>query len=400
MQLLGLIAFLWILGTALIWPLLPFQALAFGATPLLVTLLFATDTAVAMVCAPTFGRISDKLGRRPAIVAGLIFGAVSLLYFAIADSLFDLFLSRALGGLSIAALPALQAALSDITSRERRIFGFSTFHGAYASAFVVGPLLTWQALELFGLSAGWIGLLAAAIATAACGLSLLHGEAARAVETSTAAASSGPTPSGPATDGGWRGLMVPALLVPLAAIFLLSLAHAGWDAILAVWADAALRWGEAEVAIGYAVAGSCAAATQFLVAPRLCERIGEGNCARLAALLAAGALLVLAIGRDGVVCLIALGLLGAAMASASSCLFSLLTQAAPADRQGIALGLAGSVFNLAWLLGPIAAGLGFFATWPGLPFLLGTAACLLGLAALAIPVAVRALRPGAALSEW
>ena len=179
MPLLGLIGFLWILGIALIWPVLPFQALAFGATPLLVTLLFAIDTAVVVLASPLIGRISDRVGRRPVMAAALIVGAVGLLYMATAESLLGLFLARALGGLSLAAVPVLQAALSDITTDERRIVGLSTYSGVYSAAFVFGPLATWQALELFDATLPWIALLAGAVTFLACGLLLVSGDARR-----------------------------------------------------------------------------------------------------------------------------------------------------------------------------------------------------------------------------
>ena len=367
---LGIICFLWLLGVALIWPILPFQALDLGATPLVVTLLFATDTAVAMLASPLLGRLSDRLGRRPTMIAGLLVGAAGYLLLAFAGSLEALFFSRVLGGLSLAAIPALQAALADCTSKERRIHGFSSFNGAYAAAFVVGPLTTWQALELFGVSPMAIALLAGAVTLAAI---LLLAPAARPGELAGEEEES----DADEQQGGWRSFLVPAFVIPVTAVTLLGIAHSGWDAILAVWSEQKLAWSEGDVAIAYAVAGSCAAFSQFFLLPRIAAWRGEGSIATLAAISFAGALVVLAASQGGPATFLALGLFGAAIATANSCLFTWLTQVTDDEHQGAALGLADGLLSMAWLLGPLAAGLAFSERWAGLPFLLGAAFALL-----------------------
>lgn len=367
---LGFICFLWLLGVALIWPILPFQALDLGATPLVVTLLFATDTAVAMVAAPLLGGLSDRWGRRPTMIAGLLVGAAGYLLLAFSGSLAELFASRVLGGLSLAALPALQAALADCTSRERRIHGFSSFNGAYAAAFVVGPLTTWQALELLDVAPAAVALLASAVTLAAI---LLLSQAGPA----TAMAESDEEAEPEDVAGGWRGLLVPGFLVPVVAVAFLGAAHSGWDAILAVWSEHKLAWSESEVAIAYAIAGSCAAFSQFLLVPKLAERRGEVAVALLAASACAAALVVLAASQGGPATFLALGLFGSAVATANSCLFARLTQVVADDRQGAALGLADSVLSMAWLVGPLLAGMAFVDSLAGLPFLLGAGLAML-----------------------
>ncbi len=388
---LGITCFLWLLGVALIWPILPFQALGLGATPLVVTLLFATDTAVAMVASPLLGRLSDRWGRRPTMIAGLIAGAAGYLLLAAADSLTLLFLSRVLGGLSLAAIPALQAALADCTSAERRIHGFSSFNGAYAAAFVVGPLTTWQALELFEVAPAAVALLAAVVTLAAIAvLPLSQSVAAAEPDTQPAEAPSA-----------FRSLLVPRFLLPVAVVALLGVAQSGWDAILAVWSEHLLSWSEREVAIAYAIAGSCAAFSQFFMVPRLAKRRGEVPVAVLAALACSLALASLAASRGGPATYLALGLFGMAVATASSCLFTRLTQVVPDDRQGAALGLADAALSLAWLLGPIMAGLAFAADRPGLPFLLCAALAALAASALLLfrPAAESRQRAAAALER-
>lgn len=384
MSRLGITAFLWILGVALIWPVLPFQALALGATPFVVTLLLATDTAVAVVVGPLLGRASDRSGRGPVIIAGLAVGAAGYALLASAETLTALFLARVLGGLSLAALPALQAGFSDATSTENRISGFSTFNGAYATAFVVGPLVTWMSLQGLGASPTAMALAAAATSLLAIGALLFRARPGKG----------GRAPALGATlqdAAGWRGLLLAPVLLPLAAIVALGTAHSGWDAIVAVWSEQRLAWGEAEVAVGYTVAGACAAVSQFFVVPRACRHKGVVPIAIVATLGAAGALILLALTADGTLALLSLGIFGAAAATANSCLFTRLSQETPAHRQGAALGLATGLLSLAWLIGPVTAGLSFSSTAPGLPFLIGATLCLF--ATVLLTAGVSALRP-------
>lgn len=373
---LTVICFLWLLGVALIWPILPFQALGLGATPLVVGLLFATDTAVAMVAAPLFGRLSDRLGRRPMIIAGLVIGAGGYVILAFATSLPELFLSRILGGLSLASIPALQAALADCTSRERRIDGFSSFHGAHAIAFVVGPLTTWQALEVFEVAPTAIALLAGATVLAAIFF------LSPAEESSSASAADGEGEVATA-EAGWRDFMAPAFIIPVAVVTLLGVSQSGWDAILAVWSEAKLSWDEGNVAIAYAVAGSCAAFSQFFIVPKIAARRGEVSVAILAGSACAVGLAILAVSQGGPMTFLALGLFGTAIATANSCLFARLTQVVADDRQGTALGLADSFLSMAWLVGPLLAGLAF-ESLTALPFLLGAALAALATGVLAL----------------
>src|SRR3546814_14774186 len=84
----------------IVYPFLPFQALSLGATPLQVSLLLVTDTAVILVLAPYWGRLSDQVGRRRVIALALATAPIAYLLLAYADSLALLFAARACAGIS------------------------------------------------------------------------------------------------------------------------------------------------------------------------------------------------------------------------------------------------------------------------------------------------------------
>ena len=76
MPILFLIVFVDLVGFGLIIPLLPFYAERFGASPQVVTILLAIFSLMSMISAPLWGRISDRIGRRPVLMASAMKKAI------------------------------------------------------------------------------------------------------------------------------------------------------------------------------------------------------------------------------------------------------------------------------------------------------------------------------------
>src|SRR3546814_9590634 len=104
-----LVALCYLVGLGIVYPFLPFQALSLGATPLQVSLLLVTDTAVILVLAPYWGRLSDQVGRRRVIALALATAPIAYLLLAYADSLALLFAARACAGISNAVIPVIRS---------------------------------------------------------------------------------------------------------------------------------------------------------------------------------------------------------------------------------------------------------------------------------------------------
>ncbi|HEY9539373.1 MAG TPA: MFS transporter, partial [Kiloniellaceae bacterium] len=136
-----LVALCYLVGLGIVYPFLPFQALSLGATPLQVSLLLVTDTAVILVLAPYWGRLSDQVGRRRVIALALATAPIAYLLLAYADSLALLFAARACAGISNAVIPVIQAVVADRTGERDRVCGMASVNSAYGLAFVIGPLL-------------------------------------------------------------------------------------------------------------------------------------------------------------------------------------------------------------------------------------------------------------------
>src|SRR5512147_3276004 len=110
-----IIVFIDLLGFSLILPLLPYYAEAYGATPIVVGLLVASYAAAQLVGAPLLGRLSDRHGRRPVLIASIFGTFIGFLLLGFARTLAMLFAARILDGLTGGNLSIAQAYITDVT---------------------------------------------------------------------------------------------------------------------------------------------------------------------------------------------------------------------------------------------------------------------------------------------
>src|SRR5215208_764045 len=141
MPVLFLIVFIDLVGFGLVIPLLPFYAERLAASPLLMTLLFATFSLMSMVTAPLWGRLSDQVGRRPVLMASMAAAALAYLWMAFATQLWMLFAARAFAGACAGNIAAAQAYIADVTPPEKRAKGMGMIGAAFGLGFIIGPVL-------------------------------------------------------------------------------------------------------------------------------------------------------------------------------------------------------------------------------------------------------------------
>jgi multidrug resistance protein len=133
--------FLDLVGFGIVLPLLPFYAQNFGATALIVGLLSTSFSLMQFLFAPLWGRISDRIGRRPIILLGLLGSSLSYLIFGLARSLLILFISRICAGIAGANISTAQAYIADSTPPEKRAKGMGLIGAAYGLGFIFGPAI-------------------------------------------------------------------------------------------------------------------------------------------------------------------------------------------------------------------------------------------------------------------
>jgi len=136
------VMFLVMVGFGIIIPVMPFYAEELGASPTELGLLMAVYSFMQLLFAPMWGRVSDRIGRKPVIMIGIFGLAVSFFLMALSSSLWMLFAARIIGGLlSSANMPTVMAYVADITSHEDRGKGMGIIGASIGLGFIFGPAI-------------------------------------------------------------------------------------------------------------------------------------------------------------------------------------------------------------------------------------------------------------------
>ncbi|WP_449538746.1 MFS transporter [Ferdinandcohnia sp. Marseille-Q9671] len=136
------VMFLVYIGFGIIIPVIPFYAEELGASPTELGLLMAVYSLMQFLFAPMWGRISDRIGRKPVMMIGIFGLAVSFFLMALSTELWMLFAARIIGGfLSAANMPTVMAYAADITSEEDRGKGMGVIGASIGLGFVFGPAI-------------------------------------------------------------------------------------------------------------------------------------------------------------------------------------------------------------------------------------------------------------------
>jgi MFS transporter, DHA1 family, tetracycline resistance protein len=130
-----------LIGFGIVLPLLPLYAERFGASVSTVGLLTASYALAQFIFAPIWGRLSDRVGRRPVILLALVGTVAASLTMGLADALWLLFLARVVDGISGASYAAAQAYIADVTTPEERAHGMGMIGAAFGLGFILGPAL-------------------------------------------------------------------------------------------------------------------------------------------------------------------------------------------------------------------------------------------------------------------
>jgi MFS transporter, DHA1 family, tetracycline resistance protein len=133
------VVFIDLLGFSLILPLLPYYAETFNASEFTTGLLIASYAAMQLIGAPILGRLSDRIGRRPVLLASVFGTFVGFVLLGFANALWILFASRILDGISGGNLSVAQAYISDVTDAKNRAKGLGMIGAAFGLGFIIGP---------------------------------------------------------------------------------------------------------------------------------------------------------------------------------------------------------------------------------------------------------------------
>lgn len=350
MLVLLLVVFVNLVGFGVLMPILPFYAQAFHAPAWQVTWMFAAFSIGNFFAEPIWGRLSDRIGRRPILLGTIFCSGLGFVGLAFAPSLWVALLIRLASGLTTGNLSTIQSYIADITPPRYRAGRIGLLGAAFALGFVAGPALGgWLARPQYGLAGFRVPLLAAG------GLSMLAalGVAVFVRESRTRGRAAGAAPSlSLLAEARRHPVLGRALIVTL----LYTSAFAAAESTFGLWAQSRFGWGPRQLSLAFASVAVTAALAQGFVTGRLTRRYGE------AAMLAAGlaiisitlALQPLGAGMNRSIVLLALTVFGQALALPN--ISALISRTTSPDRQGAMLGLNMSVGAASRALGPIVGG--------------------------------------------
>ncbi|NTU91054.1 MAG: MFS transporter [Chlorobiaceae bacterium] len=150
-----------LIGFGIVLPLLPTYAKQLGATPTMIGLIAAIYSSMQFIFSPIWGKLSDKIGRRPVMLSSILLAAASYTFFSQAVSIPLLILARALSGIGSANISAAQASITDLTDAKTRSGAMGMLGAAFGIGFIIGPLIGGVLMTNYGIS--MVGIFAAAL---------------------------------------------------------------------------------------------------------------------------------------------------------------------------------------------------------------------------------------------
>ncbi len=129
------------IGFMIVLPLLPFYALKLQASPETIGQLIASFSVAQLISAPIWGRVSDRYGRRPALLIGLSASAAAYVVFGLAHSVWLLFLSRVVQGAGGGTTGVAQAYVADTVDQADRARALGWLSAATSAGVMLGPAI-------------------------------------------------------------------------------------------------------------------------------------------------------------------------------------------------------------------------------------------------------------------
>jgi MFS transporter, DHA1 family, multidrug resistance protein len=357
------------LGFGMIIPILPFYVDNFDAGGFEMGLLMATFAAMQFLFAPVWGQLSDRYGRKPILVLGVMGNALSQLLFGLSTAMWMLIASRALAGiLSSATLPTAMAYIGDSTSDEERGGGMGILGAAMGVGMVLGPFIGGPLGER---SLSLPFFLAAGLSLAVVPFILLVLPESLAQEARTR----GDKLRGPRLGKMWQALFSPIGFL-LVLSLLLSFGLTNFEAVFGLFALRRYGYGPDQVGLILGVIGLTSAAVQGALTGPLTRRWGEAAVIRASLAGSAIGFLIMLQARNysGVLITVSLFILSNAMLRPA--VASLISRRTTSG-QGMAMGLHNSFMSLGRVFGPLWAGFVFDLDL-GLPYVSGALVMALG----------------------
>ncbi len=360
------------MGFGMIIPIIPFYIESFGASGTALGLFMSEYAFMQFIFSPIWGKLSDRIGRKPLLLIGVTGNALSMLLMGLSTSLPMLFIARGLAGiLSSATLPTAYSFVTDSTTEENRGAGMGMVGGAMGIGMVIGPglggILGKNALSTPFFVASGLSLVA---------LLLIYFILPESLKQENRVIGGGRI-TGPNIKD-LAGALSGPFGILLVISFLLSFGLTNFESVFSLYTLEKFGYDSQRVGFVLMAIGVISAAMQMGATGPLIRRFGDKK-------VIAGTLLVSALGfilmtraTTSLTLLITTSLFTAGNAMINPAVSSLISKRAGATSRGIALGLNNSFMSLGRIAGPVWAGFIFDYNIEA-PYISGAVFMLLGL---------------------
>ncbi|WP_295214249.1 MFS transporter [uncultured Brevundimonas sp.] len=392
--------FINLVGFGLVVPLLPFFAQSLKAEAWQITLMFSAYSLGQFFAEPFWGRLSDRIGRKPVLLMTLIANALGYLMLAFVPNIWLAIAVRLFTGLGAGNISTVQGYVADVTPPEQRAGRMGLIGAAFGLGFIVGPglggLLTQPQLGRLGYQLP-IFLAAALAAIAAVGVVVFLRESR---------AKADPAAPRPAFLAGLKDARHNAVVSRVLVVTLIYMAgFSAMESVFGLWSESRYQWGAREVGLSFMIVGIVSTLNQGFFAGRLARRFGESRVLATGMLLFGtslvlqvlapvawfpatrlelGALTIPVVQGWIIPIVMAIGACGMSLAMPN--ISAMISRASPPDRQGAMLGLNMASSSVARIFGPMIAGALFSGLGHDWPFVIG--------ALLTLPAALMAINAG------
>jgi MFS family permease len=360
------VTFINILGFGIVVPLLPFYGQSFHAAPWQIGLIFSAYSMGSFFGEPFWGRLSDRIGRKPLLVTTTLANCVCYGLLAFAPNILFAFVIRFIGGMAAGNGSVIQGYIADVTAPEDRAGRMATLGAAYNIGFILGPVAGgFLAKPSLGHAGFQIPLLvASSLAAVSClGIAIFVRESRKVRHID-------PNPPSRWAVIGFaaRHPVVGRLML---LTFVVGFAFTGIESVFGLWAHHKFNWQPREVGLCFAISGIVASPTQFFLTGTLSRRFGE---ARMLAVGMVGTVIAMALqpfgdGHWTTYALMAMTALCASVAFPNA--GALMSRAIDEHSQGQIMGLNNACGAFARFAGPSGAAFVYSAVSIDGPYFLG-----------------------------
>jgi DHA1 family tetracycline resistance protein-like MFS transporter len=374
--------FLDLLGFGIVIPFLPGLARDLGATAFVATLPGAAFSLMQFLFIPVWGRLSDRVGRRPVLLWSIAASAVGMIMLGLGHTLVWLFVARLWSGIATANIAVAQAYIADVTTQETRARGMGMIGMAFGLGFILGPAVG-GILSRTPLPGVHLGALPAFVAGALSTINLLL--ALRTLPESLPPEARGrhERRAVPLDVGAFRAAFrVPGMAVAAATNFFVIMWFAGMEQTFRLFNEDVFSITPAGTGAIFTVVGVVGATTQGGLVGRLSRRFGEVRLVVSGVTILALAFALLAAsptfgGASKVVLYAASGLIALGSGLVTPCLSAYASKHTPPQDQGLALGTLQSASALGRVAGPALGGVLYSTLAPTAPYSVGAIGLLL-----------------------